>query len=252
MVRRPSNIYLSLDDIADDWSREIQPPRSKNELVTELGKAWWRGEFLATKGPTRFRMLQILYNSLSAEEVFWVQGEVGPRMVWRQPPVSAAALFAPVLPVPSGSIASWTDHDCLAAYEMISQGGCREFTRSLYLISGGVSFSEPDFTQWIEKFGHTRPEFWAKSRDNDTFDILAASDAASSNSKPSIGARKRGPIPKVLLRVKGAMRTDIESGKFSIEKLMSLTEESLRAEYAASRDTIRRARGEIQSEFVGD
>ena len=57
MLRRPADRNLTLDEIADDWSREIQPPRSKNELATELCKAWWRGEFEATRGPKRHQKI---------------------------------------------------------------------------------------------------------------------------------------------------------------------------------------------------
>jgi hypothetical protein len=56
--------------------------------------------------------------------------------------------------------------------------------------------------------------------------------------------RKPGPQPKLLLAVKERMRAYVANGR----NLAALTEEAMSAEFAASRDTCRRARKEI----VGD
>ena len=53
-------------------------------------------------------------------------------------------------------------------------------------------------------------------------------------------------------RVKAAMHEEAKSGKMNIEKLMSVSEEALSAQYRVSRDTIRKARNAVLSEIVGD
>ncbi len=56
MLRRSPEKSLTLFQIADEWSREIQPARSLDELLNELVTAWWRGELDA-------RAAQLVSNS---------------------------------------------------------------------------------------------------------------------------------------------------------------------------------------------
>ncbi len=253
MLRRPADQYLTLLQIADDWSREIQPPRSKHELTNELGKAFWRGEFQASTGPTRLKVLQSCFSRRQSELLFWVQGECEPQTVWEQDDESAVVDLTPVLPVPSSTPDSWTDRECRAAYEVIAEyWGNPDFNIMEPFVTLGVFLSEPDFTKWASEAGHTRPDFWVRT----PLDVVCAEPEppkdVSQAPQRNVGMRKRGPKPKVLNRVKDAMRADIRSGKFTIEALTSFTEVSLESEYSASRDTARRARNEVLSEFVED
>jgi len=78
MLRRSSEKPLTLYQIADDWSREIQPARSLDELLNELVPAWWRGELHAVSGPTRLKLLKALFKTSRTEVPFWVKGEAPP------------------------------------------------------------------------------------------------------------------------------------------------------------------------------
>ena len=62
-------------------------------------------------------------------------------------------------------------------------------------------------------------------------------------------ARRRGPRPRKLDRTKDAMRDDVRQGRFTVEDLSSMVEEALAANYGVSRDTARKARNEVLSEF---
>ena len=60
---------------------------------------------------------------------------------------------------------------------------------------------------------------------------------------------KRGPKAKTLERVVEAMRRDIELGRTTKAELDGRTEKDLEAAYAASRDTVRKARKEVLSKL---
>ena len=72
--------------------------------------------------------------------------------------------------------------------------------------------------------------------------LAAAAPPAHSPNAP----KKRGPKPEKLELVKNLMR------KMDRGELESLTEEAMAATFDASRDTCRRARNQVLSEFVGD
>ncbi len=40
---------LSIQEISEYWSREIVPPASREELRSEIEKAWWRGDLVGRK-----------------------------------------------------------------------------------------------------------------------------------------------------------------------------------------------------------
>jgi len=61
---------------------------------------------------------------------------------------------------------------------------------------------------------------------------------------------KRGPRPKKLEQVKDTMRRDIREGRYTRATLRAMLEKNLAATYGVSRDTARKARVAILSEFV--
>ena len=248
----PASRGLSLVEIADHWSREIKPSRTKDELIIDLGKAWWGGEFQSTKGTTRLDAIKRLFELEPSQSPFWMLGEDWPKPETEHLSSSTAFLLRTILRLPSSDAETWTDTACVAAYKKIAEDWGTGLFNLVEPMVNSVSLSEAAFSTWIIELGYTRPGFWGKSEG--VADHEGRPFIMSAGQKPplTIVARKRGPAPVVLTRVKSAMRADIQSGKFSIEQLMLVTEESLRAEYAASRDIIRRARIEIQSEFVGD
>ena len=69
-------------------------------------------------------------------------------------------------------------------------------------------------------------------------------------SRPAAEGRKRGPRPRKLERAKEAMREDIRQGRQTTSSLRAMLEKELETIYQVSRDTARKARDAVLSEFV--
>lgn len=242
MLCRPADRYLTLDEIADDWSREIQPPRSKNELATELCKAWWRGEFEATRGSTRLGMLQNCFRNRFADLHFWIEGASEPQTVWEQSDGGAVVDLTPILPIPSATPESWTDGECKAAYEIIAEyWGSHNFDIMGSLVAQGIFLSEPDFTKWIEKVGHTRPGFWAPSRPGVCSQPPTVKVALKSASRRGRSSVKRDAAMKKL-------RALLDDGQFTRDGINKMSDDELIYQTGAKRTTAREARARLLSE----
>lgn len=66
---------------------------------------------------------------------------------------------------------------------------------------------------------------------------------------PAHVARRRGQRPDLRNRVKEAMLADLRAGKFTAADFKEMTEEAMKAQYEASRDTCRKARDEALPKF---
>jgi len=73
---------------------------------------------------------------------------------------------------------------------------------------------------------------------------MAAAAAAAGGHAP-----RRGPKPEKRLRVEAAIRAQITNGERTIDEVVALKEVSLALEYDVSRDTARKARSNVLSEF---
>ena len=71
---------LSFRQIADFWSREIQPPASRKELLALLEEAWWLGEIVGDAGFSRPELLKNMFKSkrLFPDIVFVTKDDAGP------------------------------------------------------------------------------------------------------------------------------------------------------------------------------
>jgi hypothetical protein len=79
---------------------------------------------------------------------------------------------------------------------------------------------------------------------------LVGVDTRSTALSESAGpARRRGPRPLTLERTINTMRTDIEEGRRSVAEIQNMLEKRLSEIYGVSRDTARRARNSVLSEF---
>jgi hypothetical protein len=74
----PSGQTLSFIDIADYWSREINPSASPHELRDTISKAWWRGELVAANGPSRVNLVRALYSKCADSIAFAIPGVPDP------------------------------------------------------------------------------------------------------------------------------------------------------------------------------
>lgn len=81
-----------------------------------------------------------------------------------------------------------------------------------------------------------------------TSTALAPRSTKGTRSSPG-SARRRGPRPTKLFRVREAMRNDIRQGLLSAADLGAMLEKTLAANYGVSRDTARKARRVILQEF---
>jgi hypothetical protein len=71
----------------------------------------------------------------------------------------------------------------------------------------------------------------------------------NSTATPASTGRKRGPKLNKRAAIASAMMSDIQAGVLSIEKLSTMLEKQLVADYPAGRDTCRKARDDVLSQF---
>ena len=76
------------------------------------------------------------------------------------------------------------------------------------------------------------------------------SAAGPRNPGAARSARHRGPRPKKREQARDAMRSDIQRGRRTVAELESMLEKNLSANYGVSRDTARKARTAVLSEFA--
>jgi Bacterial regulatory proteins, gntR family len=235
-----SDATLSLSRIADYWSREIRPHASALELLKLLESAWWRGEFVTQEGASRLSLIRHLYNS-SNDYVFTAGEESGPPDIER-PDGIVEVNVRPRIRVPSTETEAWNDRDCALAYEDLAARPLLADLPTFAPTFAGICLSHREFIRWLERRPrpYDRPTFWAPSESNDK----------ESRSNVSIGsARKRGRKPVKRERVRQAMLNDIEQGNLTVEKLGDMLEKELAERYKVSRDTARKARDAILSDY---
>ena len=150
----------------------------------------------------------------------------------------------PVLSVPSGAPESWTEEECVTAFQVIAGGwGSGEFDMMEPSVTVVVHLSERDFTRWIEEFGHTRPDFWIRG---------------SSDVKVPLPEEKGGTAPRAVSRrvrtslirdaVTAKLRALIAEGKFTPVALNKMSDAELMYQTGAKRTTAREARTRLLSE----
>jgi hypothetical protein len=157
----PADRNLKLIEIADHWSREISPSRTKGELFDDLAMAWWRGEFQSRTEVTRLKALRALFHTRRAELPFWVEGSEKPQTTWEHPDGSVDVLLLSPVPVPSADPGAWVDGECLSAYEAIAQDWPNEAFDIVDPVVRGVILTSQDFACWVANFGYSQPDFWA-------------------------------------------------------------------------------------------
>jgi hypothetical protein len=77
----------------------------------------------------------------------------------------------------------------------------------------------------------------------------APSPPASDGEEKTVASRKSGPKQTVRPRIEEAMRLDINEGRRTPKSLEAMLEKEMEAQYGASRDTCRKARRKVLSEF---
>jgi hypothetical protein len=242
-----SDDTLTFSEIADYWSREIKPKASVFELLRVLEKAWWNGEIVGETALSRLKLLRHLFQSSHDFGIVFVLGdEPGPSEIKEPTDGNVDFDLRPRVKVPATDTVTWNDTNCALAYQALASWSS---LTSDPVIGPALRGIHQDFIQLLLRHRHNLPTFWATSEtDSDT---PRSTDQSPSNMLVG-GARRRGPKPKKLRRVKAAMRDDIQQQRRSVADLQDMPEKTLAETYGASRDTVRKARTAIVFEFVGN
>jgi hypothetical protein len=250
---------LSIDKITDNWSREIQPPTSREELLGFLEAALWRGE-LKSDSFTRLALLKSMVRSARAGDltglVFVTQELQGIELADGGLQFDVHELEPLRILVPSNNPENLTEASCAGAFEALAQAPSRKHypERTIQFLMMTIDYCQ--FVGLLTAHGLDLPRFWRPaiskppqlkeethtSKDGKTF--LKTTPPAGTY----VG--KRGPTPIKLNQTKEAMRRDILGRRLTEDGLRTMLEKQLKVRYCVSRDTARKARDAILSEFA--
>jgi hypothetical protein len=253
---------LSVEIITEGWLREIEPPRSREELQDFLEATFWRGELKADSF-TRLALLKSMFRSASAGDwaglVFVTQEDAilpeGIELADGGLLFDVNDLERPRIPVPSNDPESWTDASCASTYRRLSETPSRKHYPERTVGFLMMAVSRDQFVSLLSKHGLDLPKFWRAAVDEPQVEEELHSpkggEAYRKGAPPAgSGARKRGRKPISFKKVTEAMRLDIQEGKQTPESLRDMLEKNLVEIYGFSRDTVRKARAEVLSEIV--
>src|SRR5262245_7441169 len=124
---------LSIDKITDNWSREIQPPTSRKELLDFLEAALWRGE-LKSDSFTRLALLKSMVRSARAGDltglVFVTQELQGIELADGGLQFDVHELESLRILVPSNNPENLTEASCGGAFEALAQAPSRKLPKN--------------------------------------------------------------------------------------------------------------------------
>jgi hypothetical protein len=245
---------LSIQEIANYWSREIQRPKTPEELADFLESAWWLGKLKGLPPfTTRLALLRAMFSSARAsvssgivfftpEEASGVEQPDGSLLI-------ALDLDRPGVPVPSRDPDTWTEESCVGAFEKLSQTPSRKHYHDRTIGFLSMKLSRDQFYSLLTEAGLEVPKFWGPLVATAKEEYASARVAKTLHQTPGSATRTRGPKPTKLEQVKQQMRRDLQ-GELTRERLETMLEKELAEKYKASRDTARKARGAVLSEFV--
>jgi hypothetical protein len=245
---------LSVAEICAHWSQEIN--QSLNDILAFLEGGWWRGEIKGESAVTRLELLKKIFNwardrppggivFVTPQDVNLPQGEEMPDggVSFHYDDLQRVRIV-----VPSTDPDTWSEASCASAFETLAETPSLEYYREWSPVFLAMTLAHGEFMQWLTACKMELPRFWRLS-----LDYTLLNRAPNASTLP-IGAgqrfRKRGRKPDKLERVKEAMRGDIVDGRQTSDGLQNMREKTLAEKYGASRDTARKARTAVLSEFV--
>jgi hypothetical protein len=154
---------LSFPEIADYWSREIDPRASWKELFHILEAAFWLGEVRGDFVQSRLQLLKEQFTLMrdrdDAGVIFLVGNSAGPPPI-ELPDRSVTVDLRQQIRVPSGNIDNWNETSCKNAFQALAETRSLDSYPELAAIFAGVSLSYEEFTAWLAKRGFDKPTFW--------------------------------------------------------------------------------------------
>jgi hypothetical protein len=155
----PEKPDLSIDVIADYWSRTGSPAKER-ELEETMIRAWWGGKLEGPKETKRLEALKVLYElGGNGEVVFLVSGTQSlPEIVERAG--GAEVDLSVRLSLPGASPDNWTEDNCAEAFEALSIGWTEGMSEELTVALLSMSVSRLDFMDWIAQSGFSKLKFW--------------------------------------------------------------------------------------------
>jgi len=253
----------SISDITDGWSREIQPPTSREELLDFFETAWWRGQW-KTDGPlTPLALLKSMYRSARERDlttlVFVTKEDEtiseGIELADGGLLFDVNELERPAILVPSNDPETWTEASCAAAFEVLSRTPSRKHYPDRTIQFLIMEIDRHQFVRLLTAHGLDLPKFWRPpiSEPPELEKEARVSSAFEPSSPKGLEVRQRGRKPTKFERVKEAMRRDIREGQRTMASIDVLLEKDLVDAYGGfSRDTMRKARTAVLSEMVED
>jgi hypothetical protein len=162
MVPR-SEDKLSFLKIAEYWSREIQPPASRDELLASLEAAWWRAELVAKSPRTRLQLLQTMFGSRESQSyggiVFVTPNDAGRPVITELEDGEVGVDLSPRINVPSEAD-DWTEESCATAFLELAQAPSIQHFPIASPVLASIELAREEFFTWIERRGFHAPTFW--------------------------------------------------------------------------------------------
>jgi len=157
---------LSLHEISDYWSREIQPPASGNELYRLLESAWWVGEIRGDSAISRLQLLKKMFTAMRERDdlgiVFIVRQDAGPPPVEKLLPDGSLLVdIRHEIRVPSSETNDWDESACKDAFHTLAQTLSFESYPEIAPGLAYIELSYDEFVRWLQNRGYSVPQFWA-------------------------------------------------------------------------------------------
>jgi hypothetical protein len=154
---------LPLQEISNYWSREIQPPASRIELLEHLEKAWWLGEIQGdgSRHDLLKRMFKSMYRRNDLGVVFVVGEDVGePPPVKKLPDGSILVDVRHRIFLPSEDASAWDERSCEEAFRTLAQTSSTESYPEMTPSLAFIELTFEEFTGWLVMRGFAKPKFW--------------------------------------------------------------------------------------------
>jgi len=151
-------------EIANHWSREIEPRATSSELLKGLEGAWWLGEIRGNSALSRLEQLRCMFRSMHDQNglgiIFVVGKEVYEPPVTDLPDGGVEVTLRHPVPVPSRDMDDWDEDSCQDAFHALAETSSSE---TYPVMTPGLAFIEltyEEFTRWLIKRGYPKPDFW--------------------------------------------------------------------------------------------